>query len=108
MPSLTLNKQVTNNNGGTAVAADWLLQADGPAAFVGSGPTVVSGAGQLPCTYNLSETGPDGYTRTSLTCDNTVGQVESVTLGLGEDVTCTFVNDDVGDALIFQDGFESN
>ena len=50
-------------------------------------------------TYALSESGPDGYTLTSLTCDNSTGPVTSVTLGLGEDVTCTFVNDDIAPTL---------
>jgi hypothetical protein len=82
-PSLTLVKQVINNNGGTAVASDWTLTATG-----------YNAASPQTGTYNLSESGPAGYTQTSLTCDNAVGQVTSVTLGLGESVTCTFVNDD--------------
>ncbi|MEO6651372.1 MAG: hypothetical protein ABIP17_01785 [Ilumatobacteraceae bacterium] len=82
-PSLTLVKNVVNNNGGTAVAADFTLTAAG---YDGSDPQ----AG----TYPLSETGPSGYTRVSLTCTNSTGQVTSITLGLGDDVTCTFVNDD--------------
>ena len=40
-----------------------------------------------------------GYTQTSLTCDNSVGQVTKVTLALGENVTCTFVNDDIAPKL---------
>lgn len=88
-PSLTLVKEVTNDNGGTAKPEDWDLVADG---YDAQSPD----AG----TYNLSESGgPDGYLRTSLTCDNAVGQVTSVTLGLGEDVTCTFVNDDIAPKL---------
>jgi hypothetical protein len=49
----------------------------------------------------LSSTGPAGYTVTSLTCSNT-GDVEvnSVTLGLGESVTCTFVIDDDASATL--------
>jgi hypothetical protein len=87
-PSLTLVKEVTNDNGGTAVAGDWTLTAAG---YDPDSPD----AG----TYNLSETGPANYTLTSLTCDNAEGQVTSVTLGLGEDVTCTFVNDDIAPTL---------
>jgi len=82
-PSLTLVKQVTNNSGGTAVAGDWTLTATG-----------YNSASPAAGTYPLSESGPDGYTQTSLTCSNSTGQVTSVTLGLGENVTCTFVNDD--------------
>jgi hypothetical protein len=83
-PSLTLIKEVVNDNGGTAVAGDWTLAAAG---YDAGSPDAGS--------YNLSESGgPAGYTQTSLTCDNVQGQVTSVTLGLGEDVTCTFVNND--------------
>jgi hypothetical protein len=83
-PSLTLVKEVINDNGGTAVPGDWTLTAQD---YDASSPD----AG----TYNLSESGgPAGYTQTSLTCDNSTGQVTSVTLALGENVTCTFVNDD--------------
>ena len=83
-PSLTLVKEVVNDNGGTAVAADFTLTAAGyDAASPDAG------------TYNLSESGPAGYTQTSLTCsDSGSAQVTSVTLGLGEQVTCTFVNND--------------
>jgi hypothetical protein len=83
-PSLTLIKEVINDNGGTAVPTDWTLTAAGyDAASPDAG------------TYALSESGPAGYTQSSLTCSNTGdAEVNSVTLGLGEDVTCTFVNDD--------------
>lgn len=85
-PKLTLVKTVINDDGGIRVAADFTLTATGY-------DPVSPDAG----TYPLSETGPGGYTQTSLTCSNAVGEVTSVTLGLGETVTCTFVNDD--DAL---------
>ena len=88
-PSLTLVKEVSNDNGGTAVPGDWTLTAAGyDAASPDAG------------TYALSESGPSGYTQTSLTCSNSGdAQVNSVTLGLGEDVTCTFVNDDNAPSL---------
>ncbi len=88
-PGLTLIKQVTNDNGGTAVAGDWTLTAAG---YDSQDPE----AG----TYDLSESGPDGYSLTSLTCSNTADdQVTSVTIDLGEQVTCTFVNDDIAPSL---------
>ena len=87
-PSLTLVKQVVNDNGGTAVAGDFTLMAAG-----------YSVADPQTGTYDLSESGPAGYTQTSLTCDNSEGQVTSVTLGLGDDATCTFVNDDDAPSL---------
>ena len=63
-PKLTLNKVVVNDNGGTAVAADWTLTALGnpatdPASLSGPGAPgnadVVSGAGFDAGSYDLSE-----------------------------------------------------
>lgn len=89
-PKLTLVKQVVNDNGGGATSADWTLSAAG---YDANSPD----AG----TYNLSESnGPAGYAQTSLTCNNAQGEVSSVTLGLGDNVTCTFVNDDITPQLI--------
>ena len=88
-PKLTLVKEVINDNGGTAKPENWTLTATG---YDVDSPD----AG----TYQLSESnGPGGYTQTSLTCDNATGPVTSVTLGLGDDVTCTFVNDDIAPKL---------
>ena len=88
-PSLTLVKQVNNDNGGTAVPSDWTLTAAG---YDAASPDAGS--------YDLSESGPGGYSLASLTCSNSgAAQVSSATLGLGEDVTCTFVNDDDAPSL---------
>jgi hypothetical protein len=100
-PSLTLVKHVTNDNGGTAVAGNWTLNA-------GSNTVTGSEAGSLATTiagtYALSETdGPAHYTQTSLTCDDApTTQVTSVTIGLGESKTCTFVNDDDAPSLVLK------
>ncbi len=95
-PSLILAKDVVNDNGGTAVASDWTLSA-GSNDVTGSvgGAVATDQAG----TYDLSESGPSNYTNTSVTCDNGDGP-DSVTIGLGETVTCTFVNDDDAPSLI--------
>ncbi len=96
-PALYLKKHVVNNNGGTKLAADWTLSA-GAYDVTGSesGAKVTDQAG----TYDLSESAVAGYTNTSLTCDDNPGvQVDSVTLGLGQTKTCTFVNDDNAPAL---------
>jgi hypothetical protein len=90
-PSLTLVKEVVNDNGGTEQAGAWTLTAGGY-------DTASPDAG----TYDLSESGPGDYTLTSLSCDDDSGTSvasPSVTLGLGEDVTCTFVNDDDAPSL---------
>jgi hypothetical protein len=96
-PSLILAKDVINDNGGTAVASDWTLSAGGnDVAGSAGGAEATDQAG----TYALSETGPSGYTLTSLTCDDDPGvEVASVTIGLGETITCTFVNDDDAPSL---------
>src|SRR3990170_369141 len=39
-PSLTLNKVVTNDNGGTELESAWTLTASGPTGFSGAGPSV--------------------------------------------------------------------
>jgi len=91
-PSLKLIKHVVNDNGGTAVASAWTLSA-GSNDVTGS-ETAVEVTDQAG-TYALSETSVNGYTNTSITCDDNVGvEVTSVTIGLGETKTCTFVNDD--------------
>ena len=96
-PALYLAKHVVNDNGGTAVAGDWDLSA-GANTVTGSetGALATDQAGS----YDLSESTVAGYTNTSITCDDDLGvEVTSVTVGLGEDVTCTFVNDDVAPGL---------
>ncbi len=96
-PGLTLVKEVVNDNGGTEVASAWTLSA-GPHDVTGSETGVL--ATDQAGTYSLSETEVSGYTNTSITCSNSPGEVTSVTLGPGEDVTCTFVNDDDAPSLI--------
>ena len=60
--TLTLVKQVVNDDGGTAVATEWTLTATGPTAGV-SGPTgdpAVTGVPVSAGSYDLSESGPVG------------------------------------------------
>ncbi|MEN8172869.1 MAG: Ig-like domain-containing protein, partial [Chloroflexota bacterium] len=88
-PSLTLIKVVINDDGGKAVPGDWTLTAAG---YDATNPQTG--------TYDLSEDGPAHYKQTSLTCDDDpFTKVTSVTLGLGEHITCTFVNDDIAPSL---------
>jgi len=96
-PSLRLIKHVTNDDGGTATSADWTICADSNCVAGSESPQEVT---DQAGTYTLSETGgPNGYEQSSLTCDNASGQVTEVTVGLGETVTCTFVNDDIAPTL---------
>jgi hypothetical protein len=110
-PALTLIKQVINDDGGGAVAANWTLTATGPTGFSGSGPSVSSGASFDAGTYNLSESGgPAGYTASAWNCTGgSQNDSDTVTLALGQSATCTITNDDQNaNDVIFDDGFESN
>ncbi|PJJ56830.1 hypothetical protein CLV56_1043 [Mumia flava] len=96
-PSLTLVKEVTNDDGGSAEPEDWTLEADGPTTGV-SGPTgdpAVTDVAVAIGDYDLSESGgPDGYTAGDWSCEGGLLSGSTVTIGLGQDVTCTIVNDD--------------
>ena len=100
-PSLTLVKKVTNNNGGSAVPANWTLTAIGPTGFSGNGPRVSSGAGFGAGSYDLSESGgPAGYTASDWVCvGGTQDDADTITLGQGESATCTITNDDFDSAF---------
>ncbi|WP_318354384.1 MULTISPECIES: VWA domain-containing protein [Microbacterium] len=96
-PRLTLVKEVTNNDGGTTPNTAWTLTAtteDGPGL---SGPTGTSGAVAAGAVYTLSESSNAGYDWASLSCTNghdTSKGDPTLTLTPGENVTCTFRNDD--------------
>ncbi|WP_347978060.1 SpaA isopeptide-forming pilin-related protein [Microbacterium sp. ProA8] len=97
-PKLTLVKRVTNDNGGTALNTAWTLtatSADGPDL---SGPTGTTGDVEASAVYTLAEAnGPVGYDWTTLSCTgypNTTTAAPTLTLKPGDDVTCTFTNDD--------------
>ncbi|QIM15586.1 hypothetical protein G7067_02810 [Leucobacter insecticola] len=104
--SLTLIKQVTNDDGGTREPADWELTASPTGTFpsgleaetvTGSetGETVSVRPGT---TYALSESGPSGYALESLKCDTgpngTFEATTSVTVQALGNVRCVFVNTD--------------
>ena len=97
-PALYLAKHVINDNGGTELASAWTLYADALSVTGSEGGAKVT---DQVGSYDLSESaGPDDYTNTSITCDDDPGvEVTSVTLGLGETITCTFVNDDDAPSL---------
>jgi uncharacterized repeat protein (TIGR01451 family) len=93
-PSLTLVKDVVNDNGGTLPATAWTLTANGPTPISGAGG-VSSGAGFSAGTYALSEAGPTTYVASSWTCVGGSQTGASVTLGSGESAVCTIRNDDI-------------
>ncbi len=90
-PKLIVVKHVANDNGGTAVAADFTMTVTGvnvnPASFPGAespGTMVALDAGN----YNVAESGPSGYAMTlSADCSGTIA--------VGEAKTCTVTNEDV-------------
>lgn len=100
--SLTLNKSVTNDNGGLAQAPDWTMSAaNGTFLLQGAGPSVTDsnfGAG----TFTLSEaattdsTTTNGYTASDWVCTGGIQpDGNHITLGLGESAICTITNDDI-------------
>ncbi len=109
---LTLRKTVHNRFGGTAVSADWVLNAvplptGAPVATPISGrdgEPSVTGAAQIPgVPYHLSETqGPSGYQEVDhVACvltgtDAVVPTPDQVLVAtIGQDITCTFANEDI-------------
>ncbi len=103
-PTITLVKDVVNDQGGKLPADQFPLQAT-------NGATVVSGVTATPAvtevavpvgTYTLTETNPDiiGYGLDSLSCVNGTTPLPTniadptVNLSLGSAVTCTYTNED--------------
>jgi hypothetical protein len=106
--SLSLAKTVVNDNGGTAVAADFTLTAIG-----GTPSTTVTGAGSatnpaVPAgTYTLSETSMPGYTAGTWSCAITdAAGVQTTSAGTtvvvpnGGTVACSITNDDHAATLV--------
>ncbi|ALN57531.1 hypothetical protein GLE_2182 [Lysobacter enzymogenes] len=95
--NLTLRKTVVNNNGGTAAATAWTLNAAGPTPISGThGSAAVTNAAVGAGTYTLSETGPAGYNASAWVCTNgvTVTGGNQITLANGATTDCTITNDD--------------
>lgn len=90
-PTLTLVKDVINDNGGNAGPDDFGISVGGVGVSSGVPYTVAANT-----TYTIDEVGLDGYTFTSITgnpkCPAALGG--SVTLDEGEDITCIITNDD--------------
>lgn len=96
-PQLHLRKIVTNNNGGTAVATDWTLTADGTGSNDLSGSTPVdSGSGLQADTWALGESGPAGYSSGGgYVCVGGTQVGQNITVGIGGSATCTITNNDI-------------
>lgn len=94
---LTLAKVVVNDDGQTKTTADFTLSATGPTTISGvSGNAAVTAAVVPVGTYTLAETSPPGYVRTGLACTGAAdtNPNDGLALAAGENVTCTFTNND--------------
>ena len=100
-PSLQLIKKVVNDNGGTAVATDWNLKAEGLTPISGDG-SAISGNKFKAGAYTLSENSAvTGYSASDWNCTNgiEVDGNNGITLGIGQSTVCTITNDDVAPTL---------
>ena len=98
-PTLKLIKEVTNDDGGTAVSDDWILfaTATGPNEdrnLNNSGDSGISEVVYANVEYDLSESTLPGYASEGWICDGGSLIETTITLSLGEEVTCTIMNDD--------------
>lgn len=103
-PTLKLVKSVTTDNGGTAVSGDWTLTArrlcvagdpDPSCGFSDAGDSTAFHTLRAGRVYNLSESGPSGYSMGSWSCDGGSLNGNKLTLSLDDEVTCTITNDDI-------------
>ena len=89
--TLTLVKNVVITGGGTAVAANWTLYADGPTDISGAGgvgPSTVT-----PGDYTLTEsTGPSRYDASAWECTDGTLNGNVLTLADGDVAICTITN----------------
>jgi len=104
-PELTLIKNVTNNHGGNATAADFLLSAsaNGNTIFTASGNSGIGFVMESGVEYTLSENNLPGYEQTTgiWSCVGG-GQFTSpnkIILSPNEKVTCSIENRDLGASL---------
>lgn len=84
-----------NDNGGTKTAADFTLTANGTGTNDLSGTSPVdSGAGLKADTWTLSETQVYGYSASAWSCEGGTQSGSTITVGIGDEATCTITNDD--------------
>ncbi|WP_457095287.1 galactose oxidase-like domain-containing protein [Lysobacter sp. P5_B9] len=84
--TLTVNKVMVNENGGTKDASDFSFSVNGaaPLAFEADGSNVLT---VTAGTYTVTEPPSPGYTATFSNCT-------SIVLGVGDSATCTITNSD--------------
>ncbi|MFL5679572.1 MAG: hypothetical protein ACJ77B_03140, partial [Chloroflexota bacterium] len=106
-PTLKLVKVVDNDDGGTKTAADWTLSATAAAPKDGRNFNYAGNAGTVKDVfagvgYTLAETTVAGYTGGAWSCDGGGLVGSTVTLALGDHVTCTIHNADNTPSLLLQ------
>src|SRR3989338_8179396 len=85
--TLTVIKEVINNNGGNAQVVDFILSISGVGSVTSGVPVPLA-----PGDYTVEEDGLSGYDDSfSGDCDS----VGEVTLNVGDNLTCTITNDDL-------------
>ncbi|MCT7374075.1 DUF6923 family protein [Chelativorans salis] len=98
LPTLTLAKNVVNDDVGTATTDDFTLEASGPTSFSGvSGEPAVTDVPVEVGTYILSETTLPDYTGSDYSCVVNGGAPVSgntIDMAVGDDAVCTVTNDD--------------
>jgi len=97
---LTLTKKVVNDNGGDAVGSDFKLSFDDGSGTSGTGvpgDAAITGVVVPPGVYNLDELIVPGYTLLEIGCSGSDADgTDGLKISAGENVVCTFVNDDQG------------
>lgn len=90
IPTLTVIKNVINNNSGTATSSDFIMAVAGTnvssTTFMGSASGVVLTL--MPGDYSVTESGPSGYAAT-------MSEDCSGAIAAGDTKTCTITNDDI-------------
>ena len=107
--TLTLVKNLITDNGSTSTLADWTLTATGPVTVTGlaNSPSIVNQV--VPAgTYALTENGPSGFFRSQWSCVGGTQNGGNITIGLGQNVTCTITNDDLAPTLVLVKNVQNN
>lgn len=98
--TITLEKLVVNDDGGTAVDTDFTLTFDNGSGNSGTGvegDTDITQATIPAGTFTLSESAISGYTLTAINCDGADSNgLDGVIISVNEHVICVLVNDDLG------------
>lgn len=99
---ITLQKNVINDEAGTAVNADFTLSASGVDVISGvHGDDSITNQPVHPGVYTLSEINLPGYVASAWSCSSgTVSAAGVISLASGDNVTCRITNNDVAAATL--------